>query len=145
MAVAANSGMENQELGEWEDPWGAVSWTAEWVSAEAEAGKLWGDVSGVTDFLWPWAWPEQVTGWVGSQTCIFQWGRVNDEWGHFSAFQHGWLKYDSDTTLSWWLLLYFCTGGCEISRTCRWGGQLLPFHPHLFQVSSQGSEALPKR
>lgn len=99
MAAAANSGMENQELREWEDPWGAVSWTAEWVSAEAEAGKPWGDVSGVTDFLWLWAWPEQVRGWVGSQSCIFQQGRINDEWGHFSAFQHGWLKYDSDTTL----------------------------------------------
>lgn len=47
--------------------------------------------------------------------------------------------------VSWWLLLYFCTGGCEIPRSCGWGGQFLPLHAHLFQVSFQGSEALPKR
>lgn len=39
MTAAANSGMKNRELGEGEDPWGAVSWTAEGVSAEAEVGE----------------------------------------------------------------------------------------------------------
>lgn len=99
MRAAATSGMENQELGEWEDPCGAVMWTAEGVCAEAEAGEPWGDVSGVTDILWPWPWPERPRGWVGSRSCIFQWGRINDEQDHFSAFQHGWLQYNSDTAL----------------------------------------------
>lgn len=33
---------------------------------------------------------------------------------------------------------------CEISRSCGWSGQLLPFHAHIFQVSFQGSEAYPR-
>lgn len=45
MTAAANCGMENQELREWEDPWGAVSWTDKGVSAEAETGEPLGDVS----------------------------------------------------------------------------------------------------
>lgn len=39
MTAAANCGMENGELGEQEDPWSVVSWTAKGVSAEAEAAE----------------------------------------------------------------------------------------------------------
>lgn len=100
MTAASNCGMENQGLGEWEDPWGCyVSWTAEGAGAEAEAGEPWGDISVITDILWPRVWPDHVREWVVRQNCIFQWGGTNDEWDHFSAFQHGWLKYDSNTTL----------------------------------------------
>lgn len=69
-------------------------------------------------------------GWTASQSHIAQWGGMNAEWDHFSAFRCGWFKYNQK---SWWLLSGLAPGSVRLGNSwTAWSWRSFPFKTILW-------------